>query len=114
MSARTTRRNEIMLRELSTLLHRHFPKESTLLTLTRVSIDDDLQHGRVFFSTPDENSRKHAEQFFKDRQSRLKYLLSQRVPLRKFPELYFCYDPSLGKELRINEVLDSMPHDTGN
>jgi ribosome-binding factor A len=98
-----------MLRELSILLHRHFSNESTLLTLTRVSIDGDLQHGWVFFSTPDEPSRNLAEQFFKDQGSRLKYLLSQRVPLRKFPELHFCYDPSLGKELRINEILDSLP-----
>jgi ribosome-binding factor A len=102
-----------MLRELSTLLHRHFPGESTLLTLTRVLIDDDLQHGRVFFSTPDEASRERAEQFLKNRGNRLKYLLAQRVPLRKFPELHFCYDPSLGKELRIYEILDSLPGNGG-
>jgi ribosome-binding factor A len=98
-----------MLRELSILLHRHFPGESTLLTLTRVLIDDDLQHGRVFFSTPDEASRDRAEQFFKNQRGRLKHLLAQRMPLRKFPELHFCYDPSLGKELRIYEILDSLP-----
>jgi ribosome-binding factor A len=98
-----------MLRELNALLRRYFRDESTLLTLTHVLVDDDLQHGRVFFSTPNEHSRERAEQFFKNRGRRLKYLLSQRVPLRKFPELHFCYDLSLGKELRINEILDSLP-----
>jgi ribosome-binding factor A len=97
-----------MLKELSSLLHKHFRDESTLLTITRVAIDDDLQHGRVFFSTPDEYSRDKAEQFFRARGTRLKYLLSKRVPIRKFPELHFYYDSSLGNELRINEILDSL------
>jgi ribosome-binding factor A len=97
-----------MLRELSSMLHCHFREESTLLTITCVIIDSDLKHGKVFFSTPDESSQERASQFFRRHKGEIKRILSQRIPIRQFPELHFRYDPSLGRELRVNEIMDSL------
>jgi ribosome-binding factor A len=108
MPDRVARINELMLRELSSLLRRHFREETMYITITRIAIAPDLQQGQVFFSTPDESSREAAQKFLERHRGEIKNLLVRRVTLKHFPELNFCFDPKLEKELRVNKILDSL------
>lgn len=96
-----------MLRELSQLLIREL-KDPRLrgITLTRVAMDDDLRHGRVFFSHL-EGKRRAADALagFKSASGFIKREIGRALNLRRTPELDFEFDPGLEHAARIGELL---------
>jgi ribosome-binding factor A len=103
-----TRTNEIIAREMSALLHRDYREESTLITITRANVASDLRNCTIFFLVPDDMLRKTALQFFKKFGKKLRYQLAQRIELKYFPELHFRYDGAQEKELRVQQIADSL------
>jgi len=96
-----------VLRELSQLLIREL-KDPRLrgITLTRVAMDDDLRHGRVFFSHL-EGKRRAADALagFKSASGFIKREIGRALNLRRTPELDFEFDPGLEHAARIGELL---------
>ena len=96
-----------MLRELSQLLIREL-KDPRLrgITLTRVAMDEDLRHGRVYFSHL-EGKRRAADALagFKSASGFIKREIGRALNLRRTPELDFEFDPGLEHAARIGELL---------
>lgn len=78
------------------------------VSLTHVQMDNDLRHGRVFFSHLE--GVEHAESAlsgFKSAKGFIRHEIGQRLNLRYAPELDFQYDRGIEHAARINELLRS-------
>jgi ribosome-binding factor A len=104
---RADRVSELVLRELSQLLIREL-KDPRLrgITLTRVQMDDDLRHGRVYFSHLEGKSRAVAALAgFKSASGFIKREIGRALNLRRTPDLEFEFDPGLEHAARIGLLL---------
>jgi ribosome-binding factor A len=98
---------EMVLRELSQLLVREL-RDPRLrgVTLTQVRMDDDLRHGRVYFSHLEGKERASAVQAgFKSASGFIRREIGRALSLRYTPELDFEYDPGLEHAARIGALL---------
>lgn len=96
-----------MLRELSQLLIREL-KDPRLrgITLTRVQMDDDLRHGRVYFSHLEGKARAAAALTgFKSASGFIKREIGRALNLRRTPDLEFEFDPGIEHAARIGALL---------
>jgi len=104
---RSERVSELVLRELSQLLIREL-KDPRLrgITLTRVQMDDDLRHGRVYFSHLEGKQRAAAALAgFKSASGFIKREIGRALNLRRTPELDFEFDPGIEHAARIGALL---------
>src|SRR5271163_4782314 len=93
---RADRVSELVLRELSLLLIREL-KDPRLrgIMLTRVQMDDDLRHGRVYFSHLEGKPRAAAALAgFKSANGFIKREIGRALNLRRTPDLEFEFDPA--------------------
>jgi ribosome-binding factor A len=98
---------ELVLRELSRLLMREL-RDPRLrgVTLTQVQMDDDLRHGRVFFSHLEGEAHATAVQAgFKSAGGFIRREIGRALGLRYTPELDFRYDPGIESAARIGALL---------
>lgn len=80
-----------------------------LVTITRVSMSDDLRSARVYFSvSTGDDSRLRALAGFKSAAGYMKRELSRRLELRYLPELRFVYDETFDKAADLNRVLKTI------
>lgn len=96
-----------MLRELSGLLVRDL-RDPRLrgITLTAVKMDDDLRHGRVYFSHLEGAPRAAAAiAGFKSASGFIRREIGRSVSLRYTPELEFEFDPGPERAARIDALL---------
>jgi ribosome-binding factor A len=111
---RSERVAELVLRELSQLLIREL-KDPRLrgITLTRVEMDDDLRHGRVYFSHLEGKPRAAgALAGFKSASGFIKREIGKALNLRRTPELEFEFDPGIEHAVRIGALLrENAPKD---
>ncbi len=104
---RSERVAEMVLRELSAMLIREL-KDPRLrgVTLTRVRMDDDLRHGRVFFSHMEGAVQADAAgEGFKSASGFIRREIGRRLSLRHTPALDFEYDPGIEHAARIDALL---------
>ncbi len=104
---RPERVSELVLRELSNLLLREL-RDPRLrgVTLTHVHMDDDLRHGRVYFSHL--AGREHAAAVkagFKSASGFIRREIGRVLSLRYTPNLDFEYDEGIENSARIGELL---------
>jgi ribosome-binding factor A len=104
---RSERVAEAVLRELSHLLLRDL-KDPRLrgVTLTSVTMTDDLRRARVFFSHLEGGSRaKDAAGGFRSASGFIRRRITRELGLRFAPELDFEYDSSAERAARIDALL---------
>ena len=76
------------------------------ITVTRVHMDDDLRHGRVYFSHLEGKDRaKAAQAGFKSAGGFIKREMGRALNLRRTPELEFEFDPGIEHAVRIGALL---------
>src|SRR5258708_26827918 len=98
---------EMVLRELSQLLIRGL-RDPRLrgVTLTRVHMDDDLRHARVYFSHLEGKDRAaEVKAGFKSASGFIRREVGCAIQLRYTPELDFEYDPGPEHAARICVLL---------
>ncbi len=104
---RPERVSELVLRELSLLLLREL-RDPRLrgVTLTHVHMDDDLRHGRVYFSHLEGKPRANAAKAgFKSASGFIRREIGRALALRHTPNLDFEYDEGIENSARIGEIL---------
>ena len=107
MSKRQERVNELLKREISTVLQRDFQFKEALVTISAVETTPDLKEAKVFIGV----LGKHANQVLeKIKQSRgqIQSAIAKRVVLRNTPILAFRHDTSAQRGLDINHLLDDV------
>lgn len=85
------------------------------VTVTSVTVDRELQHADVRVNAlGDEEREPEVMAGLQSAASFLRHELSQRMRLRKMPQLHFHWDRSLQQALEIDALLDNLhiPPDT--
>jgi ribosome-binding factor A len=107
--SRLTRINELLMRELSDLLHTRYRDRTVSITVTEVDITSDLRSARVYYSVlGDERARQNAVKLFDEIKGELKALVSKRVILKYTPSFSFHYDDSTVRGNRTLAILDDL------
>ena len=79
------------------------------VTITQVSITDDLHRARVYFSVAEGEGRKlEALAGFKSASGYLRRQLSRRLELRHMPQLEFRYDESFERATNLDKTLKTL------
>jgi len=82
-----------------------------LVTITKVTVTDDLRQAKVNFSIfGDSDDKDDALQGLQSASGFIKRMLAQRVHLRRIPELRFSYDSSLEYGSRIEQLIEKGKH----
>jgi ribosome-binding factor A len=111
-----SRRRQRIAEQLKTEIARLLREEVTdprieLVTLTRVDVAPDLSHALVFWSALDAESRERIEDGLQSAAPFLRRRLARQLPLKRMPELRFCYDPSLDLGSRTLALLRKISDD---
>ena len=107
MSQRLDRINEVLRREISTVLQRDFEFVDCLVTISGVEITQDLREAKVFVSVLGGRSGSVMEKLGQKRgliQSRV----AKRVVLRCTPILSFRLDESAERGVEMVNFLDEV------
>ena len=107
MKHRLLRVNELLKRELSTIITRELTFENALVTLNTVDVTPDLKHAHAYVSIlgPDQ---KTAMAKLQENRVVLQALLAKSVVLKYTPHLIFHLDDSVERGARIIEILQKI------
>ncbi len=79
------------------------------VTVTRVTIDRELQHANIYVNALGEEDReKEIMRALGGANGYLRREVAQRLNLRHAPELHFHWDPTLAYAEEVNRLLDSL------
>ena len=107
MKHRLLRVNELMKRELSTLIARDITFENALVTINQVDVTPDLKSAHVYVSVLGEG-RGTAMKQLEDHRATLQADLSRHVILKYTPHLIFHLDDSVERGARVIEILQEI------
>jgi ribosome-binding factor A len=114
MSSRRAKRvAELMREEISDLILQDLrnPKIG-LVTITEVSLTDDLSYARVFISVYGEDEKNSQSlKGLRKASGFIRRELSKRIRLRHFPELRFLWDSSIEQGVKITKLLEKIEHE---
>jgi ribosome-binding factor A len=79
------------------------------ITITHVKVSADLQVARVYYTTlGDAKARQDTAKALERARPFLRRQIAERVRLRRAPELAFQYDESIGRQERIEALLEEI------
>jgi len=107
MSQRLDRINELLRREISTVVLREFEFRNCLVTISAVEITQDLREAKVFVSilgTPPGSVLEKLNQ----KRAMIQSSIAKRVVLRCTPILTFRVDSSAERGVEMVNVLDEV------
>jgi ribosome-binding factor A len=110
LSHRVERIAEQIREELSQMLATEVRDPGVgLVTVTRVKVTADLSLARVYWTALVEGkARTDTEKALKRTAPYLRHLLSQRLTLRRAPEIQFLYDESVAAQDRIERIIQDL------
>jgi ribosome-binding factor A len=77
-----------------------------LVTVTRVKVTADLSLARIYWTTMgDAAQRKQTAKALARAAGFVRHLLSERVSLRRSPEVQFLFDQSVAAQDRVEQIL---------
>lgn len=110
MSQRLDRVNELMKRELSTVLERGYRFEGVVLTIHEVVTAQDLRQASVWVGVL---GRAHDEAAMIEKLNKekgnIQRELYKRVKLKHSPQLLFRLDKSIERAVSLINTLDNLP-----
>jgi ribosome-binding factor A len=110
LSHRVERIAEQIREELSQILMTEVRDPGVgLVTVTRVKVTADLSLARVYWTVLGEaKERKETAKALNRTTPYLRHLLSQRLTLRRAPEIKFQYDESVAAQDRIERIIQDL------
>jgi ribosome-binding factor A len=107
--SRLTRINELLMREVSDLLHTRYRDRSVTITITEVDITSDLRSARIYYSVlGSDKARNDAVKLLDEIKSELRTQVFKRVTLKYTPSFSFHYDDSTVRGNRTLAILDDL------
>jgi ribosome-binding factor A len=114
MSNRTLRVNELLQRELSDILRKHYQTESVAVTITEIRVAPDLRDARVFVSViGDEVELERKLRWLRAHSKEFRHELGRRIVLKYMPRFEYVADHSPEQGARILKVLDEIVPKSG-
>ncbi len=109
-SYKVGRLSEDIKREISALFRElKDPRISKMLSVVRCEVSGDLSHCKVNVSALEgEEATKESVKGLESASGFLRRELSNRLHLRKCPELHFIADSSIAYSAKINDILENL------
>ncbi|WP_343153324.1 30S ribosome-binding factor RbfA [Buchnera aphidicola (Mindarus keteleerifoliae)] len=112
-SIRLDRVEKELIKKIALILRFHIDdvRINKIFTISQVKVSKDLSNAKVFISFLELNSTIDIKRNIKILQSASKYIqkiLVKHIYLRKIPSLFFIYDDSLKKGLKIDKVINNI------
>ncbi len=109
MSNRTIRINELLQREISDILRKHYQSEAVAITISEVRVSPDLRDGRVFISVVGNADDAAAKlRWLKQKAVAIREEVARRVTLKYLPKFEYVLDKSTARGTRILQMLDEL------
>jgi ribosome-binding factor A len=109
MGQRVVRVNELLMREISNILHTRYQAETVETSIVGVDVSPNLRGAKVFFATHGDAEVRHkAERFFAAHHAHIRRELGRVVTLKYLPRLDFIYDKGADYGERLNQLLDDL------
>ncbi|HEX4665548.1 MAG TPA: 30S ribosome-binding factor RbfA [Chthoniobacterales bacterium] len=108
MKHRLLRVNELLKRELSSLLVREMTFEDLLVTVHQVDVTPDLKSAHVYISVLGSAGRNEVIPKLEANRAALQADLSKHVVLKYTPHLIFHLDDSIERGSRVLEILQEI------
>ena len=103
---------EMILNEVNLGLRRDFKDPRlTLVTVTRVELNQDYSAAKLYWDTYDSKTRGDATAAIKNIAGKMRSRLASNLNVRHVPELHFIYDSQFEDELRITGILKENAND---
>ena len=114
MKNRLTRVNELIQRELGTIIQRDIEFPGALVTINSVDVTPDLRHCHVYVGViGKENAAEKAIEKLQEKRSMLQSRLMGRITLRQTPLLAFKLDNSVERGVRITRIMEDIDAQIG-
>ena len=79
------------------------------VSVTKIELSGDLQHSKIFISTSAQEETKNLIiENLNSAKSKIRFLLSKRVKMRRIPEIVFKIDRVLDQGLAVLKVLEKL------
>ncbi|HEY1581631.1 MAG TPA: 30S ribosome-binding factor RbfA [Chthoniobacterales bacterium] len=108
MKHRLLRVNELLKRELSSLLVREMSFDDLLVTVHQVDVTPDLKSAHVYVSVLGAKGRDQVIPKLEANRAALQADLSKHVVLKYTPHLIFHLDDSIERGSRVLEILQEI------
>ncbi len=109
MNARIPRVNQLLKKELSSILSREivFP-DGCLVSISRAEATPNLQQARIYITVFPADKQKEVLDALQFRVYDIQQQLNKRLKMRPVPRIEICPDEGESKAQRIQEILDSL------
>lgn len=109
MSVKIERLNHKFAIEISNIIKEEVKDERIdFVTVTDVSITNDLSHAKVYVTVLKDEERDNAIKVLNKARGFIEMELSKRVDIRKMPELKFVYDESIEYSNNIENIIERL------
>ncbi len=108
MKHRLLRVNELLKRELSSLVLRELTFKDALVTINQVDVTPDLKSAHVYVSVLGGQGRKDVLPKLEAHRGTLQAELAKHVVLKYTPHLVFHLDDSIERGSRVLEILQEI------
>ena len=108
MKHRLLRVNELLKRELSTIITREITFDGVLVTVNQVNVTPDLKHAHVYISVLGKEGQVAAMAKLEENRGVLQTALAKSVVLKYTPQLVFHLDDSIERGARVFEILQQI------
>src|SRR5881392_1151593 len=105
MKHRLLRVNELLKRELSTIIRREITFEGVLVTVNQVDVTPDLKFAHAYISVLGKEGQAAAMTKLEENRTVLQSALGRSVTLKYTPHLVFHLDDSIERGARVFEIL---------
>ena len=108
MKHRLLRVNELLKRELSSIITRELNFEGALVTLNQVDVTPNLKHAHAYISILGKEGQSAAMAKLEENRVMLQTALAKAVTLKYTPQLIFHLDDSIERGARVIEILQEI------
>jgi ribosome-binding factor A len=108
MKHRHLRVNELVKRELSSIIAREINFQGALVSINAVDVSPDLKSAHVFVTTLGTDNRAGVIDKLEAHRAALQAELSRHVVLKYTPHLIFHHDESIKRGARVLEIMDDI------
>lgn len=108
MKHRMLRVNEVVRRELSTIITRDLTFDHVLVTINQVDVTPDLKNAHVFVSVLGQGSSKAVLEKLEEQRTILQAEMAKKVVLKFTPHLVFHLDNSTERGARVFKILQEI------
>ena len=106
---RVVRINELLKREISSILHTRFREAAVRITVSEVETSPDLKASTVFYGVVGSaEDVAAARKFFSRNGGEIRMILGKNVILKYMPHITFQFDSSMERGAHLNEIIDSL------